>query len=246
MVARYPYALSPSRYRSLLADDYARLRELAEQAFTELIPACPGWLGEDLIRHTALIYLRKAETIRTGSKPHGKWIPEELSQASAVTLLEEGYGRLIEQFDAHSIDDPAESWLQEDQTLRFWIRRLTHETSIHRCDIEAALGAVTPIDEDLAVDGIDEILTVMLRRGTVDESASGATVTIESGGKTWSATLNATGVAVSREKNASSTAGVSGTPNDVLLWMWGRGLLPHDSKDSAPAAELRMRLAAAT
>lgn len=246
MTATYPYALSLGRYRELMAQDHARMRALTDSARTAAVPACPGWTGDELVRHTALVYLQKAETVRTGTKPRGQWLPEELTGMDAAELLDAGYARLIEQFDAHDPADSAESWVPEDQTVGFWIRRLAHETAIHRHDLEAALGAAAPIDEELAIDGIDEVLTVMLGRGAPDESASGAAVSVESDGKAWCAVLEAAAVRITREPCASSVGRVTGSANDVLLWLWGRGPLPEGSADSSALAELRRRLAAAT
>ncbi|WP_051441779.1 maleylpyruvate isomerase family mycothiol-dependent enzyme [Arthrobacter sp. H14] len=246
MTPTYPYALPLSRYRELMARDFPVLHEAAGQALTVPVPACPDWTGEDLARHTALVFLQKAETMRTGVKPKGRWVPEELLKLDALPLLEEGYNQVVEQFDAHDPADPAESWVPDDQTVGFWIRRLAHEASMHRHDAEAALDRAVPIDEELAIDGIDEVLTVMLGRGTPDESASGSTVVIESGGKFWSAILKPESVSIQWEDSSSPEGRVSGGPSEVLLWLWGRGPLPAGSTENAAVAELRTRLAAAT
>ena len=42
------------------------------------------------------------------------------------------------------------------------MRRQPHEALIHRVDAELAAGAPTGLDEALATDGVDEILTVMI------------------------------------------------------------------------------------
>ena len=46
---------------------------------------------------------------------------------------------------------------------------MAHETSIHRRDVESAVGATTPVAADLAVDGIDEVLALMLAGDWSDE-----------------------------------------------------------------------------
>ena len=246
MTATYPYALPLTRYRELMAQDHARMRALAGPARTAAVPACPGWDGEELVRHTALLYLRKAETVRTGSNPRGQWLPEELRQMDPAALLDVGYERLTKQFDEHDPADPAQSWVTEDQTVGFWIRRLAHETAIHRYDLEAALGTPTPIDAELAVDGIDEVLTVMLGRGAPDDAASGAAVAVESDGKAWCVALEPPAARITRERCTAPAGRVTGSADDVLLWLWGRGPLPEGSADSNALAELRRRLASAT
>ena len=246
MTAPYPYALPFDRYRALLARDHARMVELAASAMTSAVPACPGWTGEDLIRHTAMVYLHKAESIRTGAKPTGTWPPAELDQMQPVPALQQCYARLMDQFDTHEPTDPAFTWVKSDQTVGFWIRRLAHETSIHRFDLESALGQPQPIDPDLAVDGIDEILTVMLVRSRPDDDATGATVTLRSAGLAWTLTVAPEVVTLERQVSDRADAQISGRPSELLLWLWGRGPLPEGNQQSGAADELRRRLASAT
>lgn len=242
----YPYALTFDRYRELMDRDFNRLLDVAEPAMDQSVPGCGGWTGRNLIRHTALVYLQKAETIRTGSKPVEGWPPEELKLMHPVRALTECYSRLMEQFDSHHPEDPAETWVQDDQTVGFWIRRLALETAIHRHDTEAAADLVTPLDTDLAVDGIDEILTVMLCRSKPDESASGSALTLKSAGRAWTLLIKPSLVELERQVNDLATATVNGPPEQMLLWLWGRAPLPAGSSDSAAARELRSRLITGT
>ena len=53
-----------------------------------------------------------------------------------------------------------------------WPRRQAQETSVHRWDAEHATGATTPIDPELASDGIDEYLDLMMRRNVTRESVT--------------------------------------------------------------------------
>ncbi|WP_081743326.1 maleylpyruvate isomerase N-terminal domain-containing protein [Arthrobacter sp. H20] len=107
MKAPYPYALPFDRYRALLARDHSLMADLAPSALTSAVPACPDWTGEDLVRHTAMVYLHKAESIRTGAKPTGTWPPAELAQMDPVHALQQCYARLADQFDSHQPGDPA-------------------------------------------------------------------------------------------------------------------------------------------
>ena len=46
----------------------------------------------------------------------------------------------------------------------FWPRRQLHETTIHQLDLDGSGGRVTEIAPEVALDGVDEVLTVMLHR----------------------------------------------------------------------------------
>ncbi|WP_051427203.1 maleylpyruvate isomerase family mycothiol-dependent enzyme [Arthrobacter sp. H20] len=130
--------------------------------------------------------------------------------------------------------------------MGFWIRRLAHETSIHRYDLQSAVGSPEPIDPDLAVDGIDEVLTVMLVRSKPDDDASGSTITVRSAGLAWTLAIARDVVTLERQVSDRADAQVSGPPSEVLLWLWGRGPMPAGARESAAADELRRRLASAT
>lgn len=246
MTAQYPYALSFDRYRSILASDYELMVEQAPTDLAAAVPGCPGWRVEDLVRHTASVYLQKAETIRTGATPSGTWPPPELARLEPVHALKQCYARLVDQFDAHQPSDPSFTWVKDDQTVGFWIRRLTHETSIHRHDLEASMGTPRPIAPDLAVDGIDEVLTVMLVRSRPDDAATGSTLTLRSAGLAWTLAIGADVVTLERQVSDRADAQISGRPAELLLWLWGRAPLPAGAQPSAQADELRRRLSSVT
>lgn len=240
-----PHSLPFGRYRELLDQEFQILSNLVHHALDRPVPACPGWTGEDLVRHTAIVFLHKAETIRTGVRPSHGWPPVSVGSLPPRPLLSHCYDRLIEQFDTHEPTDPAESWVPADQTVGFWIRRLTHETAVHRVDLEQASGgATTAMDPDLVLDGIDEVLTVMLGgRGRADPAASGATVRLEAGGHAWDVLLGAGHPVIGRDTAADGQPTVRAEPLPLLLWLWGRGPQPASAPDQA--AELRARLAKA-
>jgi uncharacterized protein (TIGR03083 family) len=45
-----------------------------------------------------------------------------------------------------------------DKHVRFWSRRMVHETAVHRVDAELALGIEPLVDPAVAVDGVEELL----------------------------------------------------------------------------------------
>ncbi len=198
------------------------------------------------MRHTAIVYLHKAETIRTGKKPTHGWPPVSIGSLPPQALLAHAYAQLKEQFDAHEPGDPAETWVPDDQTVGFWIRRLTHETVIHRFDLEDALGEpTTPIDPELAVDGVDEVLVVMLGRGRPDADASGGTVRLEADAHAWDVQLDKLRTTVVRGAPANGQASVRADAELLLLWLWGRAPQLDADPGHHGASELRARLAKA-
>jgi uncharacterized protein (TIGR03083 family) len=153
---------------------------------------------------------------------------------------------------------PAYTWWPADQTVGFWYRRMAQETAVHRLDVEDGLGEPTAVDPALAADGIDEVLDAFLAEdwdsvtpeewGDVDPHAGkGATVAVRSGGRVWRTTLAPDCMPLVRQ-DGPADATVSGRPEAVLLWLWGRR--PDDAVvlggDPAVLRAFRDRLRVAT
>lgn len=109
------------------------------------------------------------------------------------------------------------------KTVAWWVRRQLHETTVHRWDIEKALGVQTPIDSTVAADGVDEFLDVFVRtRGKqtlngpleLRSSAPARSWTLRPAKKPGRLDINAEGVVPAVE--------VIGRPEELLLVLWGR------------------------
>ena len=226
-----------SRLLECLAADHARLREVGASDLTAAVPSCPGWTVADLVRHVAEVYLHKAESMRLNAFPD-PWPPAGLESEGPIELLDRGYAELTGEFAARDAAAPSRTWHEPDQTVGFWIRRMAQETVIHRIDAELALGVpIAPIPEDLAIDGIDEVLKLFVGYGShawledftpVLAGAKGRTVIVGvDGGPGWLVRTETTGVEVSdaNPATAASTpvdATVSGSATGVLRLLWAR------------------------
>lgn len=222
------------RYLECLAADFARLRSVAQVDQSASVPTCPGWTVADLTRHVAQVYLHKTVAMQTGAEPD-EWPPAELATQEPLSALDRAYAGLTHEFATRKPADAAGSWYTPDQTVGFWIRRMAQETVIHRIDAE--LGTGQPVDmvpDDLAVDGIDELLKVFVAFSVSDwgsyftevlGSAPGHTYLVRANGAAWHVATGPGKFAVqdgSGEGPAEVT--VSGAPEAVLRWVWNRDL----------------------
>jgi uncharacterized protein (TIGR03083 family) len=249
--------MDSSRLLECLAADHARLREVAARDLNASVPSCPGWTVTDLVRHVAEVYLHKVECIREGRSPES-W-PPDFSAEESLALLDRAYATLTDEFAGHAPTDTAFTWHEPDQTVGFWIRRMAQETVIHRIDAELALDEKSaPIPADLALDGVDEVLTLFLdyishrwaeEFGPALKDASGHPVRVATDGGSWLATVAPTGVDVDvTGSTAPAAATVTGAPEPLLRWLWARGG-DDDVRldgDAEAIAELRGVLGAAT
>jgi uncharacterized protein (TIGR03083 family) len=230
------------RLRAYLDADFLRLRSAVAAADSgAAVPSCPGWTVDDLARHVAAVYLEKAESMRLGTASDN-WQPAEPG-SDPVKLLDETYASLVAQLDAPAVGgyrpaDATPTWYEPDQTVGFWIRRMAQETVIHRIDAELAAGLpVEPIPDDLALDGIDEVLKVFLAYNTVrwpedfaallDPPEEGL-VLVSSGQSDWAVQAARTGVSITDGVPSSTgpdvAVSISGEPAEVLRRLWGRAL----------------------
>lgn len=219
--------MDDSRYLACLADDYARLREVAGAAADARVPSCPDWTGDDLVRHVAEVYRHKTEAMRHGRYP----LPPDFGDEPPVASLDRTYNALVAEFAARKPDEPSLTWYEPEQTVGFWMRRMAQETLIHRIDAELAAGVPhAPIPDDLAIDGIDEVLVRFLAFESVDSAEEfaphlsddeGRTIRIDTAAASWSIQLGPTVVSV-EPGHADAEASVGGEAGAVLRWLWRR------------------------
>jgi uncharacterized protein (TIGR03083 family) len=127
------------------------------------VPGCPAWSAADLLWHLAEVQHFWGWVIsnRPASPRDGYAEPERPpSYDELLSAFDTASSRLVSALEAASAEDKAWSWSQE-QTVGFTFRRQAHEALIHRVDAEQAAGVVTPMDPELAADGVLEVLDIM-------------------------------------------------------------------------------------
>jgi uncharacterized protein (TIGR03083 family) len=194
--------LTPERYLEVIEQEGERLLMTAEAALDQPVPTCPGWTVDDLVFHVGVVYSHKIAVLQQGTRPvEWELPPDDATPADDVAWGHARLHALVTELRARPATDRAWTFHAPDQSVGFWLRRMAHETVVHRADAEAALGPIAPIDEDVALDGIDEFVSVML---TSDGPAAAVSVT---------------GASV---EFSSLGVRVSGSASDLLLWLWGR------------------------
>ena len=107
-----------------------------------------------------------------------------------------------------------------------WPRRQAHEILVHRWDAEAAVGATTALDAELASDGIDEYFGVMLPRLLEREALSlpdsSLHVHCTDVAGEWLVQRGSDGRLDVRREHAKGDAALRGPAAALLLRLWGR------------------------
>jgi uncharacterized protein (TIGR03083 family) len=253
------------RYLQCLAADEQRLREVAARDLAAAVPSCPEWTVHDLVEHVALVYLHKVECMRSGAP--AEW-PPQIEPGPPIALLDRAYAALLDEFAQRGPDAASYTWYSPEQTVGFWMRRMAQETVIHRVDAELALGEpLAAVPDDLAVDGIDEVLERFLGFGSVQwredfgpelTEADGSAVLVTAGGREWLVRMEPSGVRVEPSAGVQQSGGsgppggagsagsgavgrLSGDPQSVLLWLWRRTDASAVTYEGDPQALGRLR-----
>jgi uncharacterized protein (TIGR03083 family) len=239
-------ALAPERYFALIDADTERMLEVAARGLSQPVPSCPGWTVADVVTHTSYVYVHKVRVMADGGWPDA-WPPATYDDLEPIEFLRQAKDELFEEFARH---DPSEqtATFGADSTIMFWARRMALEIAVHRYDVELAHDEVTEVADDVALDGIDELLKVFLAGDYLDpddptEHPVNAAIAISAGGHQWVADVRDKHIAVT-DGPGDVAATVSGSPSDVFLWMWGRR---HDAAvdlggDGEVIGEFRARL----
>ena len=99
--------------------------------------------------------------------------------------------------------DGAPTWWPKHQNYGFWYRRLAHETTVHRYDVQmgGAAAMVGGIPPEIALDGVDEILSLWFthRLGVLGISdVRPGRVAYPTGDRRWIAQITPTGTSAWR------------------------------------------------
>jgi uncharacterized protein (TIGR03083 family) len=246
-----------ARYRECLASEFGTLRAAVAGADPQRpVPTCPGWSMADLVGHVAEVYLHKVECMRRGEFPE-PWPPERPAEPP-LALLDRAYAQLTIEFDARRPSEATAHWYEPDPTVGCLVRRMAQETVVHRVDAQRAAGTeVTPVAADLARDGVDEALLVVLgflsrtwpeAFDDLPRSGESPPVRIVADDTPWLLTPTPKGVLVTIDGTAGAAATVAGDARDMLLWLWGRvdDTAVAASGDPAALSQLRGLLREAT
>jgi uncharacterized protein (TIGR03083 family) len=207
----------------------AALGEAAAADLSASIPTAPGWDASELLRHVGVVQSRAKVVLESATMERPTVENGMLAAPPAEGLVDWYLAGLADLVAAiRALDDPdrpAYSFSPGHRHLGFWPRRMGHETTIHRVDAEAGAGRpVGAIDPAVAVDGVDEILSVFLPAlGAGRSPGDGRTVHLHSTDADGEWLIRFTdGDLTVDVGHAKGDAAVRGPAADLLLWLWGR------------------------
>lgn len=212
--------------RELLGHEIERISELLRTAdLDHAVPHLGRWKVRDVAAHLGGVH-RWADRIVTERSQAGPGFKKsKLTGTELLDWFDQGAAELIATFAANDATDNCPNFNPgSPKTVGWWLRRQLHETTVHRWDIEQALGLITPIDLAAAADGVDEFLDVFVRtRGKQTLSTTLVLSTVQPE-RSWTLTpaAKAARIDVSAGDTADAAATVCGPADQLLLSLWGR------------------------
>jgi uncharacterized protein (TIGR03083 family) len=231
------FALAPADALASISRDAADLRMAAAAALEAAVPSCPGWDVSDLVWHTGEVHRFWTAVVRHGitevSQIDALYAePERPPADELLGWFDEGAADLLVALSTADLAAPVWTWTGP-RTAGWVLRRMMHETAVHRWDAESAVGSPTPIDTAVALDGIDEFLDLMYPHRLPDAAPVGGSVHLHTTDESevhgeWLVVEGPDGDIVTRE-HAKGSCALRGAASDLLLVLWRR--LPLSAAD---------------
>lgn len=232
-------------YLAHLRDDSARFRAVLATAAGGLrVPSCPDWDADDLLWHLGqvqwfwgtIVQQRLDDPDRAEAQK-----PDRPSDRAGLLRFFDSASALLQRTLAQT-DPSVQVWMWDaDRTVGYIRRRQAHEALIHRLDAELTVGAPTPLDPELASDGVDEAIRKMFggppdwatlstgsRTVLLQTTDTGLVLPLRA--NQWSGTSPNTGrtyddelyLAVEPRDEFEPDVTVQAPAADLDSWLWGR------------------------
>lgn len=199
------------------------------------VPTTPDWTVRRLLAHQGMVHRWAAAVVTRSGQTPDQWEREGLASPDPLEWLRDGAIEVVTAISSARDDLDAVVFLADAPAPKaFWARRQCHETTIHAVDaLSAALGRyplaadAAWIDTEVALDGIDELLTGFLPRPVSRLRADdGRRIAVrpEEGDGGWLVELSAGPPVTTRFAGAAPSADVSLTGSAVALFLtlWNR------------------------
>ena len=210
----------------VIASSAARISELIRSSdLTTPVAHLGRWKVRDVVAHLGGVHRWATRIVVTRSMDGPGFTKSKLDGAELCDWFDAGVEGLLSALRANDDDERCPNFNPGSaKTVAWWVRRQMHETTVHRWDIERALGCTTPIASVVAVDGIDEFLDVFVRTRGGHTLIAPLVLATTRPSRAW--TLTPAGrpgrVDIAPGRTVSVTTELTGGPEQLLLALWRR------------------------
>jgi uncharacterized protein (TIGR03083 family) len=191
------------------------------------VTACPDWHVADLLWHLTEVHdFWRAIVAGRLLDPSAYTDPTRPADGELLAMYRAGVPALLTALTGVDPATPVWTW-STDKTAGFVIRRMAHETAVHRWDAEQAADRSFSVDPALASDGIDEFLHLFAgfpyEPGKGPEPVGGSVHLhcTDIAGE-WLVVDGDHGSMVTTREHAKGDCAIRGAASDLLLALWRR------------------------
>jgi uncharacterized protein (TIGR03083 family) len=213
-------------YLDAIGEAAERLYQCALGRLADPVPTCPEWTLDDLVAHLTHVYRHWHAQVLGADPDHPSRYDDAVeTPGNPLERMEQAATELLGALERLGPDAPSWNWSGEDLTTGWVARRMALESAVHRVDAELAIGQPSPVERELAVDGIDERIDVHLRvdvaeapsatlHGTLclvcSDDAAAFVIEVGGGRLRW------------RRGRGPADAALVGTASNLFLFTWNR------------------------
>jgi uncharacterized protein (TIGR03083 family) len=233
--------MEPQEYIAALRREGAALAVASKGRLEAPVPSCPEWDVGDLVWHMGYVHHFWKEIVRRRLQdPEGLERPPRPPDDELVDWFADGVEQIASALEATSPATAVWTWAPR-RDVGFVQRRMAQETAIHRVDAQLAAERPEAIEAGLALDGIDEFLTLFLSTRAEGDGGESVHLHATDAPGEWMVEFRNGKVSVDRE-HGKADAAVRGSASDLLLLLWRR-LSPDDVEVLGDGDALRRFLA---
>jgi uncharacterized protein (TIGR03083 family) len=241
------HELTKDQYLHAVRESSALLLDAARRDLKAPVPTCPGWFTATLVAHIGEVQRSWAFIVRTRAQspvdlPDSEfdscpglsaWYratltgPADLNAipAGLVGWAAESAVQLLQAFEAVEPEEPIWHWSGDNRAITT-MRNQAMEATVHRWDAQNAQHATSPIDPDIALDGIAQHFEVQIpaaRHWNEYQRGQGESYHFHrtDGPGEWLLSFYGDDVAVTAE-HAKGDIAIRGSAENLFLWLWGR------------------------
>jgi uncharacterized protein (TIGR03083 family) len=195
------------------------------------VPTCPEWTLFDLVEHLGEGRRAWAATVAAGpgasakSSSDGSAAPRD--RDALLAWLAESTQQLLDTLREAGPDRGCWTWWgdsQSPQTSGAVARHQLQQMAVHTYDAQITLGAPQSLQDEVALDGVDEFLSTCVATTTAWPHEPAVIDYHDVEGRSWRISLAADGARSTRidKPGAAADASLRGTAGELVLFFYGR------------------------
>ena len=189
------------------------------------VPRLGRWKVRDVVAHLGGVHRWATRIVSTRSMAGPSFTKGRLDGAALCDWFDEGLDLLVATLRAADPDSPCPNFSSGSaKRAGFWLRRQAHETTVHRWDIDRALGTPTDIPAEVAADGVAEYLEVFFGTDRRFSLAQPVVLTVPAISRSWTIRPNPSDdrVRVEVGKPGDAPVELGGEAQELLPVLWNR------------------------